>query len=273
MRAHVADAARRVQGAGARVDRRRGAAAQRERQGAQARAARAGAVVVSGYTELRYDVDDHVAIITLDRPEARNALTFTTYAELTDAVATTKARCLVVTGRDPAFCSGDDVKQIMANAGAQVSSDLAAEPRITPAAKALLETDVPVIAAVNGAAVGWGMELAIMADIRVVLRAREVRRAVREAGLVLRRRGPGPARAAGRAGSGGRAPVHRARHRRRDGKGAAAGVARRPPRRVDGDRIVARARDRREPTARGPEAEGRTAHGRSTPTSTTSAVG
>ena len=42
---------------------------------------------MSGYTELRYDVDDHVAIITLDRPEARNALTFTTYAELTDAVA------------------------------------------------------------------------------------------------------------------------------------------------------------------------------------------
>jgi enoyl-CoA hydratase len=121
----------------------------------------------SRYCEIDYAEHDHVGVITIDRPDARNALTFTTYAELTDALTTTTARCLVITGRDPAFCSGDDVKQIMANAGAEVSSNLRAEPRLTPAAKALLETDVPVIAAVNGAAVGWGMELAIMADIRV----------------------------------------------------------------------------------------------------------
>jgi enoyl-CoA hydratase len=119
------------------------------------------------FTELSYDERDDVGVITLRRPQARNALTFTTYRELEEAVRSTTARCLVVTGEDPAFCSGDDVKQIMAGAGDQVSSNLSATPRLTPAAEALLYTDVPVIAAVNGAAVGWGMELALMADIRV----------------------------------------------------------------------------------------------------------
>jgi enoyl-CoA hydratase/carnithine racemase len=119
------------------------------------------------YTELRYDAEGDVGVITLNRPDARNALTHTTYAELENAVRTTTARCLVITGADPAFCSGDDVKQIMVAAGAETATRLKAEPRITPAADALLMTDVPIVAAVNGAAVGWGMELAIMADIRV----------------------------------------------------------------------------------------------------------
>ncbi len=118
-------------------------------------------------TEITYEEVDHVGLVVLNRPDARNALTFTTYAELEDAVRTTTARCLVITGADPAFCSGDDVKQIMASAGDRVADDLDRAPRITPAAEALLTTDVPVVAAVNGAAVGGGMELALMADIRV----------------------------------------------------------------------------------------------------------
>jgi enoyl-CoA hydratase len=117
--------------------------------------------------------DDHVGIITLNRPEARNALTHPMYAELERLVRAAQgagARCLVVTGADPAFCSGDDVRQVMGGgqegkAPAMTSAERT--PRLTPAAEALLYTDVPVIAAVNGAAVGWGMELSIMADIRI----------------------------------------------------------------------------------------------------------
>lgn len=116
--------------------------------------------------------DDHVGTITLNRPDARNALTWGMYADLERLIReapSTGARCLVVTGADPAFCSGDDVRQVMGG-GAEGKAPLSpAErtPRLTPAADALLHCDLPVVAAVNGAAVGWGMELAMMADIRV----------------------------------------------------------------------------------------------------------
>lgn len=106
-----------------------------------------------------------VEVITIDRPDVRNALRYQTYDELEAAIRQTTARCLVITGTDPAFCSGDDVREIMA--GGERDKPVTVAPRLTPAADALLSTDVPVVAAVNGAAVGWGMELALMADLRV----------------------------------------------------------------------------------------------------------
>ena len=63
--------------------------------------------------EIRVERRGEVELLTIDRPEARNALTHRTYAELERAVRETTARCLVITGADPAFCSGDDVKKVM----------------------------------------------------------------------------------------------------------------------------------------------------------------
>jgi enoyl-CoA hydratase/carnithine racemase len=117
------------------------------------------------YEDLSYEVQGHVGVTMLDRPQVHNALRRRTYAELAHAVRSTSERVLVITGRDPSFCSGDDVREIMAP-DAPLPEQLA-EPRITPAARALLTTNVPIVAAVNGAAMGWGMELAIMADLRV----------------------------------------------------------------------------------------------------------
>lgn len=119
---------------------------------------------------LIYDQQGHVGIITLNRPEARNALTYQLYADLEDAVRASTARALVITGEGRAFCAGDDVKQILGGGEPAPKSFRArseATGGMTPAADALLHTDIPVIAAVNGPAVGWGMELALMADIRV----------------------------------------------------------------------------------------------------------
>jgi enoyl-CoA hydratase/carnithine racemase len=115
--------------------------------------------------DVRYELDGHVGLVTLDRPKVHNALRGQTYDELTELVRTTTARVLVVTGAGRSFCSGDDVRELL------TGSSPPPQPRLTPAAGALLMSDVPVIAAVNGAAVGWGMELALMADFRIAARS------------------------------------------------------------------------------------------------------
>lgn len=120
-----------------------------------------------GNNTILYDEQDHIGTITLNRPEAMNSLNPEAYTQLADLVRSSTARALVITGNGRAFCAGDDVKQILGNPDSVAKAAEDKTARLTPAADALLNTNIPIIAAVNGAAVGWGMELALMADIRV----------------------------------------------------------------------------------------------------------
>ncbi|MBK8630834.1 MAG: enoyl-CoA hydratase/isomerase family protein [Sphingomonadales bacterium] len=124
--------------------------------------------------DVMYTVQDHIATILLNRPHRRNALNWNAYAQLEAALKAAsvdpEVRCVIVSGADPAFCSGDDVLEIMAGPKSFAATQSAAtivtfQP--TPAAMAALECEKPMIAAVNGAAIGWGMELALFADIRI----------------------------------------------------------------------------------------------------------
>jgi enoyl-CoA hydratase/carnithine racemase len=125
------------------------------------------------FTCVLYDVRDHIATLKINRPDRRNALNRRAYDEIEwgfrAAAADGDVRCVIVTGADPAFCSGEDVKEMMTGEqhDASVVSLTRVRPEPTPAAVAALECDKPVIAAVNGAAVGWGMELSLFADIRI----------------------------------------------------------------------------------------------------------
>jgi enoyl-CoA hydratase/carnithine racemase len=123
--------------------------------------------------EVRYEVADHVATVTLNRPERMNAATFDMgeqlQAALAEAEADTAVRAIVLTGAGKAFCAGDDVEKAwgderMAETMAQLAD---VRPGMTPEAQMLLECRKPTIAAVNGAAVGIGMDFALLCDLRL----------------------------------------------------------------------------------------------------------
>lgn len=107
---------------------------------------------------VKIDRQGRTALITLNRPAARNAINVELCTAFCEAVAASQdARCIVVTGADPAFCAGLDLK----NLGTDRLSELPSY------ARALESSNVPLIAAVNGAAVTGGFEIALGCDFIV----------------------------------------------------------------------------------------------------------
>ena len=137
----------------------------------------------ASYSTLLVTIEEHIAVVTLNRPEARNALNRLAYTELEaifrDLQKNSDVRCIVLTGTDPAFCSGDDVKELMTGDGDTGKQRLrSVRPGTTPAATAIMDCDRPIIAAVNGAAIGWGMDMSLMADFRIASERRSEERRV-----------------------------------------------------------------------------------------------
>jgi enoyl-CoA hydratase len=111
------------------------------------------------------DVADRIAVVTLNRPEARNALNPAMNAALPEAIASCDARddvdAIVLTGADPAFCAGVDLKALTTDS--EVRHIVSEQELIRP----FPETAKPVIGAINGAAVTGGFEVALTCDFLV----------------------------------------------------------------------------------------------------------
>lgn len=117
----------------------------------------------------------HVCLLTLDRPDARNAysqrMIDALLASLRDAEDDPTIRCVVITGAGRAFSAGGDLKLMQQRAGMFAGDAVALAQRyrrtIQRIPKALEDFNKPIIAAINGAAIGAGLDLACMCDIRV----------------------------------------------------------------------------------------------------------
>jgi enoyl-CoA hydratase/carnithine racemase len=145
-----------------------------------------------GFETLRYAVDDGVCTVTLNRPERLNAVTAASIEELIaafdDADRDDGVRVVIVTGAGRAFCAGADLS---AGGGTFAGGDAAARSasehrdgggRVT---LRLFDLKKPVIAAINGAAVGFGITMTLAMDVRIASSAARM-------GFVFARRGVVP---------------------------------------------------------------------------------
>ncbi|HEX2334978.1 MAG TPA: enoyl-CoA hydratase-related protein [Hyphomicrobiaceae bacterium] len=118
------------------------------------------------YETLQVAFTDKVGIITMNRPEARNAMTTRMMTELRDCfwgfyVDPHVAACLVLTGAGVGFCSGADLKE---RKGMSEVTWQQQHALVEQMVKAIMDCPIPVIAAVSGAAFAGGMELALACD-------------------------------------------------------------------------------------------------------------
>ena len=136
------------------------------------------------YESIKVDEEDGIVILQLDRPDVMNALDTQMRGEVAHAIcsAADTGRVLVITGSGNAFCSGQDLGDGVNAAEPDLERTLRDE--YNPLMKALVESPIPTIAAVNGAAAGAGANLALLADVVIACESAYFYQAFTQVGLI-----------------------------------------------------------------------------------------
>ncbi|WP_018635640.1 enoyl-CoA hydratase/isomerase family protein [Parafrankia elaeagni] len=138
--------------------------------------------------ELIYVVEDAIATITLNRPQVRNAFTLTMIDRWADSLRAAEAdpqvRVVVVTGAGGAFCSGIDLAVLSGIEPTPIARRRMLTEGVHKVARAVLDLSKPLIAAVSGVAVGAGLDMALMCDMRFAARSARLSEGYIRIGLV-----------------------------------------------------------------------------------------
>lgn len=122
-------------------------------------------------TDLLYEVSDYVATITLNRPERKNAFTLEMVdewaARLREAQADPDVRAVLLSGAGGAFCAGVDLDAFAERERTPLAEKRLLDDRVHQVAFAAEALSKPYIAAVGGVAVGAGMDMSLMCDLRI----------------------------------------------------------------------------------------------------------
>jgi enoyl-CoA hydratase/carnithine racemase len=139
-------------------------------------------------SDLEYTVTDGVGTILLNRPERKNAFTLEMVERWTDILVDARTnpavRVLVLTGAGTAFCSGADLDAEYDQPPTPLRRKKNLFERIHRIPFALEDLDKPVIAAVNGPAVGAGLDMALMCDMRILARSARLSEGYIRVGMV-----------------------------------------------------------------------------------------
>jgi 2-(1,2-epoxy-1,2-dihydrophenyl)acetyl-CoA isomerase len=135
------------------------------------------------------EIHDGIGVLTLNRPEVMNAVSPGVVAVIEEAFLEltrpgSGVRCLVITGAGRGFSSGADLSEASGNAVASDGAASVLQRVYHPLLRLLRDCELPIVTAVNGAAVGAGMSLAMMGDIIACARSAYFLQAFRRIGLV-----------------------------------------------------------------------------------------